>query len=110
MAMVQTGLCYCIAVLSIFVDLKVTDLHDGFVLADVDTCACICVLRADIEKAVLAARRFRDVHRIFITFLFLVRICYALFRLVDRSLWLLSLAAVALLIQVYILCVDLSAV
>ena len=103
MAVVQTGLCYRVAVLSVVIDLKVANLHDGLILADVDACTCICVLRANIEKAVLAAGRLRDVDRIFITFLFLVRIRDALFRLVDGSVWLLgclTAAASFLLMQV----------
>ena len=108
--MVQTGLCYSVAILSIIIYLKVTDLHDGLVLADVDTCACICILRADIEKAVLAPGRFRDVHWVFITFLFLVRIRDALFRLIDGGMCFLGLAAATLLIQIGIVSVDLRAV
>ena len=92
MAVVQTSLCYRIAILSIVVDLEVANLHDSLVLADVDTCTCVCVLRADIKQAVLAPGRFRDVNGVFITFLFLVWIRYALFRLVDRGMWLLGLA------------------
>ena len=61
MTMVQTCLSDRIAVLGILIDLKIADLDNGFVLADVHaadvaTSACIRVLRADIEKAVLAAR------------------------------------------------------
>ena len=49
MTMVQTSLCNCIAVLGIFIDLKVADLDNGLVLADIDTAyiatsACICIL------------------------------------------------------------------
>ena len=58
MAVVQTSLCYRIAVLSIVVDLEVANLHDSLVLAYVDTCTCVCVLRAYIKQAVLAPGRF----------------------------------------------------
>ena len=90
MPVVQTCLRNLIAVLGIFIDLKIADLDYGLILADIDTAqvyaisACISVLRPDIEKAVLTPGCFGDIDRVFVAFLLLVGVVARL-RLVDRG-------------------------
>lgn len=79
--MVQTIMPDLIAVLGVFVNLQVADLNESLILtniytADVD-CGSIGVLRANIIKAILATGSFGDVYRVFVTFLFLIRVINA---------------------------------
>ena len=82
MAVVQTIMSNLVAVLSILINLEVADLDESLILTSIDTadacgCSCIGVLGTYIKEAILAARSFRYVYGIFITFLLLIRIIYA---------------------------------
>lgn len=80
MPVVQTCLRNLIAVLGIFIDLKIADLDYGLILADIDTAevgaigACIGIFGTDIEKAVLAPGCFGDIDRVFVAFFLFVGI------------------------------------
>ena len=85
---IQTIMPDLIAVLGVLINLQVTDLNESLILtsiytADVD-CGSIGVFRANIIKAILATGSFGDVYRVFVTFLFLIRVINAWFRLVNR--------------------------
>ena len=90
MSVVQACLSNLIAVLGIFIDLKIADLDYGLILADINTAqvyaisACIGILRTDIEKAVLTPGCFGDIDRVFVAFFLLIGVVTRL-RLVDRG-------------------------
>ena len=74
-----------VAVLGVFIQLEIADLHNSIVHALVDSDAHVnCqVLGVDIDILILHSWSSREIDRIFITFFLLIRL-YGLLRQIDR--------------------------
>lgn len=113
MAMVHTSLYNLIAVLGIFINLKVADLYYSLILTDINTTdvdtvrTSVGILRTNIEKTVLTSRCFRYIDRVLITFFLLIRVIDTRFRLVDRRcLRLCCVLLTLILILIGLLCIS----
>ena len=82
--MIEACLDDLVTVLGVLFDLQLTDLHNGLVLASinshakakVDRCSRIGILRSDIDVVFLAEGRLRHIDWVLVAFLLLVDACF----------------------------------